>query len=501
MAFHKTLVATAVGGVLGVASVSALADFAIDTNTNPVKFAEEIKADDSTKPKLPTGGTGLEKLTTKMGWGFNTGDTVYIRLDLTMGGSSGKVKFAANPMISASIGNATVSAGDLDPLDGGSGETYAIYKINTLYTATLPTDQVEFSFGTANAFEIASTAGDIEVTYSVSTNEDLNSSNSLYSKKASVVSFAKSFDFSSSVTKVATADVESNFLKFKNDQSTAVIGQFKFIGNGETKISEGPAATTATTASVGAIFSTDTTLDINGDFTMTEETPGSGDYSNAKTRVFISSSDNCSSTDVATANTVAADKATFTQFNSDIGTSSAENYLCITANGSSIVEGAYTATLNPKGVDNTATTGGTAYSITGDLTLNVGNIERNGTQLITPYLTIADGYISRVMLSNTGALDIAYSTTIITDDGATASSATGASGTIKAGTNLHIDTADSGKSRPYLVDSFSGKPRGAALFTFVGANSDIQGVYQTINTANGEIQSIIMQRPGGGDGQ
>ncbi|WP_353570606.1 hypothetical protein [Candidatus Albibeggiatoa sp. nov. BB20] len=504
MAFRKNLVAAAIGSVLGVTSFGASAAFyLVDVSSNdasdPVKFAEEVKADDSTSATIPAGGTALEALKGKLGWGFNNGEDIYIRLDLTMGGSSGKVTFASAPVLSSVIGSLDVSSSAASKLDGGIGETYAIYKIPNIDTETSPDDVIEFSFGEVSAFSATAKSGAIELTYSISTNEDLSSTSALYSDKASVVQFDTSFEFSSSSSLEATADVESSFLKFTDDQSTEALAKFKFIettGDDETYIFEG--SNTATTASIGAIFSSDTTLDVVGDFTMTEDTPGGGDYTNAKSRVFLSSDSGCASSDT-TADSVAADKATFEGFNSSIGSDSTEYYVCVTANGSAIVEGTYNLVLNADGVDNTDSDG-MAYDITGETTLSeAGSIDRNGTQLITPYVTISDGYISRVILNNNGAQDIDYSASIITDDGNSASTAAGASGTVKAGTNLHIDAADSGKGRPYLVESFSTKQRGAALFTFVGANSDIQGVYQTISSDTGEIQSIIMQRPGGGD--
>jgi hypothetical protein len=162
-------------------------------------------------------------------------------------------------------------------------------------------------------------------------------------------------------------------------------------------------------------------------------------------------------------------------------------------------EGSYSISMNPTAVESDVTNAN-EYVLSEQTFSEVGFIDRNGTELITPYLTSADGYISRVILTNTGASDVNYTATVISDDGNSANAAPGAAGTIKAGTNLQIDTVDSGKGRPYLVDGFSTKPRGAALFTFVGANRDIQGVYQTVDTSTGDVQSIIMQRRGGGDG-
>lgn len=502
MAFRKKLLVAAVGSALGATSFGALAAAPFnmdDSNVSAVKFAEEVKADDSTPATIPFGGTDLTAIKSKLGWGFNKGEVMYIRLDLTMGGSSGKVVFKADPRLDVSAGvDGSFDTSDTGLNDGGSGETYIIYKV-TSASASSPTDEVEFSFGPVSGLEAKSVSSDIELTYSISTNEDLTPNTALYSKTVSLIEFAPSFKFESDAEIEATADVNSNFVKFTGEQSTAAIARFKFASTGDTYVFEN--LNSATISTIGAIFSSDTSLEVVGDFTLTEDSPGTGVFTNASARVFITgNTDGCSSK--ISADSVAADKAVFENFTvdpSDTGNSNV--YVCVTGNGSEIIESTYSLNLLGKGNTTDADDDGNDYALDDSTLADIGKIVQNGTKLITPYITITDGYISRVMLSNTGAQDIDYSANIITDDGNSATVAAGATGTVKAGTNLHIDAADSGKGRPYLVDGFATKQRGAVLFTFVGANTDIQGVYQTINVATGEIQSIIMQRPGGGDGE
>lgn len=234
-------------------------------------------------------------------------------------------------------------------------------------------------------------------------------------------------------------------------------------------------------------------MDVVGDFTMTEDSVGSGDYTNAPSRVFISTTDNCGS-NIESADVVTADKATFKEVDRYPETGNNEVYLCVTANGTPMREGEYSLVLNGDGNEPGTGDTGNKYILESVTLSNVGKIEYNGTRLITPYMTLAPGYISRIILSNTGAADIDYTATVITDDGNNFTLGTAGTGTVKAGTNLQINTSS-------LVESFSTKQRGAAIFNFVGANSAIQGVYQTVNLTSLEVQSIIMQRPGGGDGE
>jgi hypothetical protein len=517
MTFRKKLLTAAVGSALGVTSPATFAAaFCLNENsscgnvTEAIKFAEEIKADDASDAYIPaiipSATNDLTEIQSKLAWGFNVDQAMYLRLDLTLDGSAGKVKFEQDPQVSASIGDFAIPSGPVSPTEGGVGYSYAIYKFENIGTAVLPTDVVTFEFkDTAKpAFKINSVGGNIELTYSIGTNNTLKPSSSLQKSSAAIIQFESSFEFESNTQEIATADVESNFIKFIDDRSTDAIGQFTFQETGSDIYAMEVGGATGTTVTISTVLSTDTSLDVVGDFTMTEETPGSADFTNARSKVYLHKMENsetaCAEADILS-NEVTSEKATFTSFNGVSGS----YYVCVTGNGSSIVEGDYNLVLNAKGRENTDDTGSdksASYSVPGEITLSeVGKIERNGTQLITPYITVTDGYISRIILSNTGAADASYTAQIISDDGNAVSTASGATGTVKAGTNLQIDAADSGKDRPYLVDSFSTKQRGAVLFTFIGANSDIQGVYQTVNIANAEVQTIIMQRPGGGNGR
>ncbi len=497
MTFRRKLLAAAVGSALGAASSGALATYDMDNDSSkPIKYTKELKADDSNKAFVSVGGQDISDVVKTLGWKFATGEAIYIQLNLTMGGVSGKVKFRETPQVSASLsGTGVAFTNPKFTIAGGAGQTYVQYLLaGTSVSNVQGTDPINFSFG--SGFEITGTSGDIELTYSVSTNKEIGPTNALQVKKVSLVQFADSFEFSSSGKQTSTAEVETNFVKFSGDKTVAPIAKFKFIpkdDSGDNIVYAYQSDSSATLVTLGTVFSPNTTLEVVGDFTMTEDTVGSGSYTNAGPRVFISDTSSCS-TSLDSAETVAADKAVFKTFNEKRGDTSSENYVCVVANGSTILKSGYSLVLKGVGSEPAAGATGNKYNAGGDISLtDAGEIKYNGSQLITPYMTLANGYISRIFLSNTGSVDINYTATVVTDDGNNASLGTATSGTVKAGTNLQINTSA-------LVSSFSTKQRGAALFNFVGAGSAIQGVYQTVNLDSLEVQSIIMQRPGGGDG-
>jgi hypothetical protein len=522
MVFRKKgLLAVAIGSILGVASYNAsaaVATFCIEQTTGcpngttaPIKFAKEIKADDSTKAYIPTGGDGQTMgfgiIRAKQGWGFAAADPgieFYVRLDLLSGGASGKAKFSAGASLnvvsligaggSAFLGNVALAA------NTGRGDSFVVFKVTTVVNkATHPDGAIMFSLAPGNGIELSG-KGNVDLVYSIGSSEDVSPTNAMYTKKVPLIQFEDSYVFSALDPVRSTSDVEANFLKFTNDRSTAAVAGFEFNKKDGVFIQRAASSASFTSASVGAIFDFGegkTTLDVVGDFTMVEDSPaGSGKFDNAKTRVFLSAITGsgavgtCSTGGSSNPTVVTASKVSFAP------TDGGRYDVCVSANGlSAIPAGSYSVVLNAVGKNNrnTTDTTGSVYDLSGETTLSdVGSIVRNGTQLITPYMTTISGYLSRVMLSNYGSRDINYTVRLVTDDGANATAGVAASGTIKAGTLKQINASD-------LV-AFSGKPRGAAIFTFVGANSDIQGIYQTVNLNTLDAQSVVMRRPGSGRG-
>jgi hypothetical protein len=518
MVFRKKgLLAVAVGSILGVASYNASATtFCIadadsragcGSSSTAIKFAKEIKADDSTKAYIPTGvagaGTngGFVNIVSPIKWGYASATEArefFIRIDLLSGGASGKARFSQDADITLVLTGAAgnISANISLGANTAKNDAFVVFKVST--NNEVPLSAVaKFSLKPGIGIE-ASGKGNIEVVYSISNGEDVSPSNNTGTARATLIQFVDSYTFSGTGDTVkATSDVESNFLKFSGDKLTDRIARFNLSKVSDVKVrgtNESFDDVTLTT-----IFDTGegkTTIDVLGDFTMVEDSPaGSERYTNAKPRVYLSPvtvGATCSEGGKTSAIAVTATSAKF-----PIPTTENQNGydVCVSANGESAIPvGNYSVVLNPVGKNNRDTnTQGAVYDVSGEVTLSdLGSIVRNGTQLITPYMTTLSGYLSRVMLSNYGSRDITYKVELVTDEGGNATAGVAATGTVKAGTLKQINASE-------LV-AFSGKPRGAAIFTFVGASSDIQGIYQTVNLNTFDAQSVVMRRPGAGRG-
>lgn len=520
MVFRKKgLLAVAIGSILGVASYNASATTFCIANTDhascgsgspkTIKFAKEIKADDTTKAYIPTGSgsvggvadtTGFVNIVSPVLWGYAAaaGREFYVRIDLLSGGASGKARFveAADITLALTAAGGAISANISLGANTSKGDAFVVFKVGTSKEIPL-TAAIQFSMGPGAGIELLG-RGDVDVVYSIANSEDVSPSNNTGSVRANLIKFEDSYTFAGLDPVTATSDVESNFLKFSNDKVTASIASFDFSKKAGVYVRKDSGASFAAVelATIFDFSEGKTTVDVLGDFTMVEDIPaGSGKYDNAKPKVYLSTfGDNCTETGKISATAVTATSAKFSS-----GSISGKYDVCVTANGvSAIPVGNYSVVLNPVGVNNRdATTApqGAVYDVSGEVTLSdLGSIVRNGTQLITPYITTTSGYLSRVMLSNYGSRDISYTVRLVTDEGKTATAGVAATGTVKAGTLKQINASE------LVAFSDENKQRGAAIFTFVGASSDIQGIYQTVNLNTFDAQSVVMRRPGAGRG-
>lgn len=117
-----------------------------------------------------------------------------------------------------------------------------------------------------------------------------------------------------------------------------------------------------------------------------------------------------------------------------------------------------------------------------------GSIVRNGTRLQAPLVTVPDGWISRLVLTNTGSVDRAYVIAVLGEDGNTIATRN-RNGVVKAGKTLVIEDL-----RSVLV-GFSGKPRATLDISVVAPTSQIQGLYQVVNPDSGSISNHVLVRP------
>lgn len=151
-----------------------------------------------------------------------------------------------------------------------------------------------------------------------------------------------------------------------------------------------------------------------------------------------------------------------------------------------IVAGDYKATFTPVAASAT-------YDVTPRTVAVAGSIRRNGLELQAPLAQIPGGWISRLVLTNTGSTAPKYTISVLGETGNNITTAN-TSGTIAPGTTvIDMDTVMTGFSDPT-------KPRGTVVVSVEAKDADragtVQGLYQIVNPASGSISNHVMVRPG-----
>ena len=130
------------------------------------------------------------------------------------------------------------------------------------------------------------------------------------------------------------------------------------------------------------------------------------------------------------------------------------------------------------------------YRVHGIDRVALGEIVRNGTELQAPLAQVPGGWISRLVLTNTGNADRAYRIKVLSETGNVVGT-DNLTGTVPANGTRVIE--DLGK----VLTGFSGPNRRATLVVAVsGPNGQIQGLYQIVNPDQGSISNHVLVRPG-----
>ncbi|KFL36190.1 hypothetical protein [Arenimonas donghaensis] len=120
--------------------------------------------------------------------------------------------------------------------------------------------------------------------------------------------------------------------------------------------------------------------------------------------------------------------------------------------------------------------------------LALGEIVRNGTELQAPLAQIPGGWLSRLVLTNTGSMDRVYQIEVFGETGNTITT-DNLSGTVAANSTLVVDLDT-------ILTGFTGLPRATLNVTVAAPNNTIQGLYQIVNPDSGSISNHVMVRPG-----
>ncbi|WP_353570605.1 hypothetical protein [Candidatus Albibeggiatoa sp. nov. BB20] len=484
MVRRNIVLASAIAGVLGIPSAAyATVDLTSDS-PSPISVISQLSDSEVTLEEASDSGT-IYAIKADLGKDIDSsGDEKFVRFDLDAGATfegTAELTLIAN-VISAS--NADI---DVTLSGGGSGESFVIFSVKNNDDSVLDSSsdvQLQFN-SSASGINVDGAASDVNVTYSVyrtALDSTKGSGSSLYSETAEYIEFKPVFTFSTTETTL-TADVENNFLQFTTGNTYGQLASISLDVDSNVYLTSGSSASAISDVLDGDDGHTNT-VTVNGDLTSLADSDGAYDVS----RLFLTSG-NCSDgydfdNGAFTTTSLTAEKAVM-DMPVSTSSSSPTYYLCIQRDENSEVK--YNAA--EYNLDFSVDTTGSGVEISNYEAQKAGKIERNGTVLDTPFFTLTDGSISRVILSNFGTTDASFTVKVQSDEGTTVTPGSVTEGSVAAGTILQVKGSD--------LASFDGKQRGSAKFTIVATPDNMSGVYQTVNLTTGAVTSIKLIHEGG----
>ncbi|HZH44666.1 MAG TPA: hypothetical protein VEY50_11350 [Lysobacter sp.] len=428
MSLNKKLLATAIAaGLLVTANANAAVD--LDPDTDAVVFASELE--DGT---LLT--TIEDDVVFPVGYNFSPGEVRY-----------GRFECSAN----LTMDNVAVTSGSGDLAVGAiNGEGTSALFFSMTAGGLGADESITLTVEGDNTLE---DGGDVSCSFSIYDQPSQAQAGGATGRIATtgmvtVIERESGFVFDATPGE-ATADVATDYTAFV---AGGVFGELQFEEVAGVLKADGTQITLAD------IFDPDTTVVVAGDFTAATDLEWDG----------------------LSADTVDDEAMTFER---DTIVPGLNGNLLYVENGTDAIQiSSYTATLNA--------VANAGYQVTSTITVDAGEIVRNGTELQAPLVQLPAGYLSRIMLSNTGSVERPYSIRVIGEDGNVISTnAANMTGTIPANGSRFFETNT-------FITGFSAGTRATVIITVDAPTDQIQGVYQIVNPANGSISNHVMVRPG-----
>jgi len=389
-------------------------------------------------------------LTTGFVGGVTNDADYYVKVELT-NGAYGQVAEAM------ALASSPVNSGSAALFSGGAlGTSSAIYKfdisaaITATATLTVPLTKLGTNGNTSVKMSIFETL----------TEANKAAGTSIATGSKQILKFVAG-NVTTTVPGSETAQVSSDFLKYKSGATTDLIGEY-----GSVVLSE--LAATLDAGDGSAIASTDMYTASTSVVTWT------GDLSNGTWYLDAALCGAASAPPTADKLVLNAAKTSGTLKLSRLV---AKAVLCNVADGTSVINAGsisyginYTPPANHTGATDT----------TGVL---IGSIIQNGTTQNINYLTTFSDYNQRVYITNRGTTDATYGFTFQSESGVTATAGTAATGTSKAGTVLALKAKD--------IVTLTGKTRTAATLKIVGTPGNFGISTQQVNLSNGATDTVL----------
>ncbi len=465
MTLNKKILAAAIVGGLFAANAQAQVNLTADPAA-PATFASELVVP-AAGLTLTNAGNALD-LVTPLRFSFTAGEVRVARIECPA-----NIRFATNSAVA-------VSAGTVGAING-LGTNVITFSITGAAGTPSPTNATATITVSGDRSITSTTGGDCS--YSLydqpSQAQAGGTTGRIATQTGSYLAFRTSYTLTATpANDVANVEASPSFSRFTGttaiDRDTANLGTVTFGPRSPLpRLADGTNAHTLATILAGTSNHT-----VAGDFSNAANADGTFTGA-ALNRVYFSNTADCSAVTVA-ASAVTASSARF-----DIGSTTVAGLnLCYAPRtGVAIPVSTYAQTFNAVSA-NTAN-----YTVANLGPVSLGSITRNGTSLQAQFAQVPAGWISRVVLTNTGSVARPYTITAQTEAGVTATLGTAASGTVPANGTIVLNTAD--------IATFAGAaPRGTLNVTVAGPNNDIQGLYQIVNAQTGSIANTALVRPG-----
>ena len=431
MSLNKKLLAGAIAGLLVSANAGA-----VELGADPAReYAREI-----TKPVILTDAGDIIEV--ELGYNFSDGEVRYGRLECTA--TSAELTPVGVPTVTPGSGDISLGAvnGAGSPAlffsitDDGANSNATENDVLTFDVSTrlLNNGNVDCAFSIYDQPSQAQAGGLTGLIYTTGLEPFIRS--------------VPSFLFTATPG-TATADVEAANGAYTDFETNGVFGQIS-----HDLVAAPPFRANGAVITLADLFAAGTRIDITGDFSATGDVELDGN----------------------SADTLNNGLASFNIGNASVN--GAIEYFGDLA--TPILESGYLAVL-----DAVANAG---YTIADVGPVDAGEIVRNGTQLQAPLAQIPAGYISRMVLTNTGNVARPYEIAVQGETGNTYDT-NNLTGTVPANGTVVVDLTT-------VLSNFSGAPRATLNVTVAAPNNQIQGLYQITNPAAGSVSNHVMVRPG-----